>query len=78
MVMYGVTFLLKRYEFTEEGFIKRRYKNCRPDSGETFQQFTGRMKCNLTRWIYISGINKTFCSVFFVSKGDLFDVYMMD
>ena len=27
--------LLKRYELTEEGFIKRRYKKCRPDSGET-------------------------------------------
>ena len=34
--------LLKRYELTEEGF-KRRYKKCRPDSGETFQQFTSRM-----------------------------------
>ena len=30
--------LLKRYELTEEGF-KRRYKKCKPDLGETFQQF---------------------------------------
>ena len=35
--------LLKRYELTEEGF-KRKYKKCRPENGETFQQFTTRMK----------------------------------
>ena len=35
--------LLKRYESTEEGF-KRRYKKCRPDSGEIFQYFTSRLK----------------------------------
>ena len=29
--------LLKRYELTEEGF-KRKYKKCRPENGETFQQ----------------------------------------
>ena len=51
--------LLKRYELTEEGF-KRRYKKCRPDSGETFQQFTSRMKSYLTRWVDMSGINKTY------------------
>ena len=42
--------LLKRYELTEEGF-KRRYKKCRPDLGETFQQFTSRMKRYFTRWL---------------------------
>ena len=51
--------LLKRYELTEEGF-KRRYKKCRPDSGETFQQFTSRMKSYFTRWVDMSGINKTY------------------
>ena len=51
--------LLKRYELTEEEF-KRRYKKCRPDSGETFQQFTSRMKSYFTRWIDMSGINKTY------------------
>ena len=50
---------LKRYELTEEGF-KRRYKRCRPDSGETFQQFTSRLKNYFTRWIDMSGINKTY------------------
>ena len=51
--------LLKRYELTEEGF-KRRYKKCRPDSGETFQQFTSPMKSYFTRWVDMSGINKTY------------------
>ena len=40
--------LFKRYELTEEGF-KRRYKKCRPDSAETFQQFTSRMNSYFTR-----------------------------
>ena len=51
--------LLKRNELTEEGF-KRRYKRCRPESGETFQQFTSRLKSYFTRWIDMSGINKTY------------------
>ena len=51
--------LLKRYELPEEGF-KGRYKKCRPDSGETFQQFTSHMKSYFTRWIDMSGINKTY------------------
>ena len=51
--------LLKRYELTEESF-KRKYKKCRPESGETFQQFTTRMKSYCTRWIDMSGIEKTF------------------
>ena len=53
------TALLKRYEFTAEGF-KRSYKKCRPDSGEFFQQFTSRLKRYFTRWIDIPGINKTY------------------
>ena len=51
--------LNKRYELTEEGF-KRKYKKCRPESGETFQQFTTRMKRFFTRWIDMSGTDKTF------------------
>ncbi|MEW8548611.1 MAG: hypothetical protein AB2693_34350, partial [Candidatus Thiodiazotropha sp.] len=51
--------LLKRYELTEEGF-KRRYKKCRPEVGETFQQFTARMKSYFTRWVDMSGIEKNF------------------
>ena len=51
--------LLKRYELTEEGF-KRKYKKCRPENGETFQQFTTRMKSYFTRWIDMAGIEKSY------------------
>ena len=51
--------LLKRYELTEEGF-KRQYKKCRPENGETFQQFTTRMKSYFTRWIDMASIEKSY------------------
>ena len=51
--------LLKRYELTEEGF-KRKYKTCRPENGETFQQFTTRMKSYFTHWIDMASIDKTY------------------
>ena len=44
---------------TEEGF-KRKYKKCRPENGETFQQFTTRMKSYLTRWIDMASIDKSY------------------
>ena len=51
--------LLKRYELTEEGF-KRKYKKCRPENGETFQQFMTRMKSYFTRWIDMASIEKSY------------------
>ena len=51
--------LLKRYELTEKKF-KRKYKKCRPENGETFQQFTTRMKSYFTRWIDMAGIEKSY------------------
>ena len=51
--------LLKRYELIGEGF-KRRYKRCRPDSGETFQQFTSRMKSYFAKWVDMFGIDKIY------------------
>ena len=51
--------LLKRYELTEEGF-KRKCKKCRPENGETFQQFTTRMKSYFTRWIDMASIEKSY------------------
>ena len=51
--------LSKRYELTEEGF-KRKYKKCRPENGETFQQFTTRMKSYFTRWIDMASIEKSY------------------
>ena len=51
--------LLKRYELTEEGF-KRKFEKCRPENGETFQQFTTRMKSYFTRWIHMASIEKSY------------------
>ena len=51
--------LLKRYELTEEGF-KRKFKKSRPENGETFQQFTTRMKSYFTRWIDMASIEKSY------------------
>ena len=51
--------LLKRYELTEEGF-NCKYKKCRPENGETFQQFTTRMKSYFTRWIDMASIEKSY------------------
>ena len=51
--------LLKRYELTEEGF-NRKYKKCRPENNETFQQFTTRMKSYFTRWIDMASIEKSY------------------
>ena len=51
--------LLKRYELTEEGF-KHKYKKCRPENGETFRQFTTRMKSYFTRWIDMASIEKSY------------------
>ena len=51
--------LLKRYELTEEGF-KRKYKKCRPENGETFQQFTTRKKSYFTRWIDMASIERSY------------------
>ena len=51
--------LMQRYQLTEEGF-KRKYRKCRPESGETFQQFSSRLKSYFTRWVEMSGNSKTF------------------
>ena len=51
--------LIKRYELTKEGF-KRKYKKCRQENGETFQQFTTRMKSYFTRWIDMASIDNSY------------------
>ena len=51
--------LLKIFELTEKEF-KREYKKCRPENGETFQQFTTRMKSYFTRLIHMASEGKTF------------------
>ena len=51
--------LLKKYVLTEEWF-KHKYEKCRPENGETFQQFTTRMKNYFTRWIDMASIEKSY------------------
>ena len=54
--------LLKWYDLTEERF-KRRYKKCRPDSGENFQQFTSGLKSYFTRLVDMARIETTYESL---------------
>ena len=44
---------------TEEGFRKR-FRSCRPEVGETFAQFAGRLARYLDRWMDLSNTEKTF------------------
>ena len=46
--------LLNRYYLTEKWF-KRKYKKCRPDTSETFGQFTSHMKKYFTTWLDVPG-----------------------
>jgi len=54
--------LLKRYELTESGF-RNRFKNSKPDQGESPEQFFIRLGNYLTRWIELSGIDKDYDSL---------------
>ena len=51
--------LLKRFEMTEDGFRKR-FRNCRPELGETFMQFSTRLARYIDRWLDLSKTDKTF------------------
>ena len=51
--------LLKRFDMTEEGF-KNRFRNGKPEPGETFSQFMVRLSGYLNRWIEMSGVDKSF------------------
>ncbi|XP_064649953.1 uncharacterized protein LOC135501648 [Lineus longissimus] len=51
--------LLIRFELTVEGFRKR-FRTYKPEMGETFLQFSSRLKNYLMRWIEMSKTEKTF------------------
>ena len=59
MILAKSSFIKENYELTEEGF-KRKYKRCRPENGETFQQFMTRMKSYFTQWIDMASIEKSY------------------
>lgn len=54
--------LLKRYELTEAGF-RNRFRNAKPEQGESPEQFITRLQNYLSRWIELSNTNKDFSSV---------------
>ena len=54
--------LLKRHQLTEEGF-RRKFREEKPDQGETVYQFIARIRRYLERWVDLAGIDKTYESV---------------
>ena len=58
--------LLKRYDLTENGF-RVRFRNSKPEEGESPEQFITRLKRYLTRWIDLAKTEKSFealCELF--------------
>ena len=51
--------LLRRYDFTEEGY-RRRFRDCRPEVGESPEQFIVRLEAYLKRWVQLSGTQEDF------------------
>ena len=54
--------LLKRYDFTENGF-RVRFRRGKPEGGESPEQFITRLHRYLSRWIELSNTESTFESV---------------
>jgi hypothetical protein len=54
--------LLLRFESTEEGFRKR-FRNRKPELGETFVQFSARLLNYFDRWVTLSKSEKTYESL---------------
>ena len=51
--------LLQRFQLTEEGF-RTKFRNSRPDVGETPHQFTVRLEEYLLRWMDLAKVPETF------------------
>nr|XP_034325279.1 uncharacterized protein LOC105323550 isoform X4 [Crassostrea gigas] len=65
------TSLLKRFERTEDGF-RQRFRMCRPESGETFSQFSVRLGSYLNRWIELGRVPNTFDGLYDLVLRDQF------
>ncbi|XP_062599512.1 uncharacterized protein LOC134261046 [Saccostrea cucullata] len=63
--------LLKRYELTEDGF-KHKFRSAKPETGETFVQFSVRMSSYLLRWLKMAKIADTFEALFDLVLRDQF------
>ena len=53
-----------------------KYKKCRPENGETFQQFTTRMKSYFTRWIDMASIGKSYEGLQDLILREQLDIYL--
>jgi hypothetical protein len=53
------TALYKRFDITEDGFLKR-FRSSKPEGSETFLQFSSRLDCYLERWVELSRTSKTY------------------
>ena len=51
--------LLQCYNFTEKGY-RQRFRECRPETGETPTQFIERLSSYLNKWVKLSGEAETF------------------
>ena len=51
--------LLFSFQLTEEGF-RVKFRSARPETGETYTQFSDRIKSYLMRWVEVGQIPKTF------------------
>jgi hypothetical protein len=54
--------LLKKYDLTENGF-RVRFRNSKPEEGESPEQSITRLKQYLTRWIDLANTEKVIRSV---------------
>nr|KAG5693426.1 hypothetical protein BaRGS_022313 [Batillaria attramentaria] len=54
--------LLKHYDFTEEGY-RRRFRNCKPEDGETPTFFVERLSSYLQKWIQLAGLHEEYADL---------------
>nr|KAG5701661.1 hypothetical protein BaRGS_027819 [Batillaria attramentaria] len=54
--------LLKHYDFTEEGY-RRRFRNCKPEDGETPSLFVERLSSYLQKWIQLAGLHEEYADL---------------
>ncbi|XP_053406560.1 uncharacterized protein LOC123546230 [Mercenaria mercenaria] len=54
--------ILRRYQLTEEGF-RSKFRQSKPDQGESVFQFVSRIKRYFSRWTELAGIEKTYESL---------------
>ena len=54
--------LLRRFRLTEDGF-REKFRSARPESGETAFQFSVRLENYFTRWIELSGTEKSYTGI---------------